>query len=385
MYDYAGGGRVYRDGILYKSDPSMHKYCNSSGTSAFGIGNDGNGNVACPGTYDEVVLGKKIRSADWIKLCFENQKTNQTLVEKHLDYAASQWEEINTPFEWNVTNAFAVTGMNGSNLFAGTRYAGVYRSIDNGENWTQVNSGLTSGDVRAFAVIGDRLFAGAQSGGVFVSTNNGASWNTASNGLPPYGSFRAFGVSGTSIFVGTYYNGIYRSTNSGASWTALDNNGLPVGCAVYAFAVDGVNIYAGTFGQGVYRSSDNGANWTPVNTGLSYHLYINSLAAIGRNIFVGTNSGGVFLSHDNGANWISVANGMTSTYINALVTSGTTLFAATDIGYPAGVFMTNDFGANWSPLNTGMYNNTAINALAVMSGRNVFASTTNGHIYRISP
>ncbi|MDD5675261.1 MAG: hypothetical protein PHC61_13915, partial [Chitinivibrionales bacterium] len=139
------------------------------------------------------------------------------------------WSQLTTPFDWDVTNAFAVSA---NNLFAGTQYAGVYRSTDNGANWAQVNTGLTNTAVMSLAMNGTNLFAGTQGGGVFLSTNNGASWASVSNGLPAYGSFRAFAISGATIFVGTYYQGIFLSTNNGASWSAT-TNGLPTGCAVY--------------------------------------------------------------------------------------------------------------------------------------------------------
>jgi hypothetical protein len=43
--------------------------------------------------------------------------------------------------------------VSGTDLFAGTtNAAGVFRSADNGANWTAVNNGLTGNNVYCFAV-----------------------------------------------------------------------------------------------------------------------------------------------------------------------------------------------------------------------------------------
>ena len=46
----------------------------------------------------------------------------------------------------------------GSNLFAGTVYNGIFRSTNNGENWTDVNIGLVSNDVTSFVVSGTNIY-----------------------------------------------------------------------------------------------------------------------------------------------------------------------------------------------------------------------------------
>ena len=65
---------------------------------------------------------------------------------------------------------------------------GVYRSTDNGDSWTLVNTGLTSTDVAALAIDGSTIFAGTQSmmgqgGGMFRSTDNGDTWTEQNNGF----------------------------------------------------------------------------------------------------------------------------------------------------------------------------------------------------------
>ena len=63
-------------------------------------------------------------------------------------------------------------------LFAGSYGDGVFRSSDNGDNWIQVNNGLTAPFLLSFtANSSGGIFAGTYfGGGVFRSADNGDSW-----------------------------------------------------------------------------------------------------------------------------------------------------------------------------------------------------------------
>jgi photosystem II stability/assembly factor-like uncharacterized protein len=72
-------------------------------------------------------------------------------------------------------------------LYAGTTYSGVYLSTNSGDNWTQVNSGLTHSIVNALAIDpGGYIFAGTSGGGVYRSTQSiVASAEDAISGILP--------------------------------------------------------------------------------------------------------------------------------------------------------------------------------------------------------
>jgi photosystem II stability/assembly factor-like uncharacterized protein len=67
-------------------------------------------------------------------------------------------------------------------IFAGTYGGGVYRSIDNGLNWTIANTGLTNGFISVLYANGATLFAGTLNG-IYRSTDNGVNWASISFGL----------------------------------------------------------------------------------------------------------------------------------------------------------------------------------------------------------
>jgi photosystem II stability/assembly factor-like uncharacterized protein len=61
-----------------------------------------------------------------------------------------------------------------SALFAATA-DGMFRSIDDGPNWTAANDGLSNKNVSDLVVSGSNIFAGTL-GRIFVTNNNGANW-----------------------------------------------------------------------------------------------------------------------------------------------------------------------------------------------------------------
>jgi hypothetical protein len=97
----------------------------------------------------------------------------------------------------------------GNNVFIGIYGGGIYLSTENGNNWTETDSGLTSKSVLALATSGNNIFAGTE-GGIFLSTNNGNNWNVKNDGLTNY-SVSPLVISGNNIFAGTWGDGIFRA------------------------------------------------------------------------------------------------------------------------------------------------------------------------------
>jgi ligand-binding sensor domain-containing protein len=188
-------------------------------------------------------------------------------------------------------NALAINSQ--GHIFAGTLYgsSGIFRSTDNGGNWTE--AGLPDNDLLCLAINsqGD-IFGGTYDNGAFRSTNNGASWIDINNGLTNHFVFSfAINASGH-IFAGTD-SGVFYSTDNGANWRQT-------GLSRYVITALAINsrghIFAGTAHSGVIRSTDNGVSWTQINSGLTdtdvWCLAINPQGQI----FAGTNGGGVFRS-----------------------------------------------------------------------------------------
>lgn len=154
-----------------------------------------------------------------------------------------------------------------------------------------------------------------------------------------------------------------------AQW--VPTNGPPGG-DVYSFTSVGANLFAGTYNNsnGVFLTTNSGSNWILVNSGLT-NTFVNTLIISGSNLYAGTD-GGVFRSTNNGLNWTSVNAGLTNLVIHSFAVNGTYLFAGTD----GGVFRSDNNGLNWTQVNSGLTNLT-VGCFAV-SGSNIFAGTYGG-------
>jgi photosystem II stability/assembly factor-like uncharacterized protein len=279
--------------------------------------------------------------------------------------ARAQWVQSSNGIADNYNiSCFAVIGQD---IYAGgTGFpGGVYRSTDDGSNWTFANNGLPGNSydyIISLAAIGTDLYMGTLDSGVYRSTDSGASWTAENTGLSN-ASVNSLANIGTTLFAGTMGDGIYRSVNNGASWTSA-NVGLtdPV---VNAIAVVGPNLFAGTPDSGIYRSTDNGANWTRENEGLS-NLDITTFAVRGMNLFAGTYAG-VYRSNDSGTNWTSASSGLPTSHIVALAVYGTTNLFVSDLGT---VWLSTNNGVSWTVL--PVYDNNILFSSLALMGTNLF-------------
>jgi photosystem II stability/assembly factor-like uncharacterized protein len=151
---------------------------------------------------------------------------------------------------------------------------GVFYSNDNGDNWELTN---WSNIVNNLAISpNDDIFISSYttSAGVHRSTDNGNNWTDAATGLTNTAindfAFNSMGY----IFVGTARpnGGVFISTDNGDNWTltgySTDDQSESV---VTALTVDHENdIFVGTFGYGIFHSNDNGESWSEINSGLPY-------------------------------------------------------------------------------------------------------------------
>ena len=147
--------------------------------------------------------------------------------------------------------------------------AGVFKSTDRGNNWTQINNGLNSLETNVLAVDpndSDVLYLGTDDDGIYKSINGGENWKK----LIPTASF---GV-GDIIVDPQNSNNVYMGT-------------------VDYFRLSESRGVLGDFG--VYKSTDGGTTWEEFNSGLN-HLGVFSLELSEENriLYAGTRAGGVY-------------------------------------------------------------------------------------------
>jgi photosystem II stability/assembly factor-like uncharacterized protein len=257
-----------------------------------------------------------------------------------------------------------------SYVFAGTS-AGIYRSTNNGENWTNVSSAFTE----CFAIKGMKIFAGTYKG-ILKSTDGGITWNN------PDPSFTAevqtLAVRDTEIYAGGA--GIFRSKDGGNSWTVIENGLQQFQYTIFGIAANNKRLFAATL-AGLVVSTDDGNNWSTTGSVVIPSLStMNCVAAQDSIVLVGS-SGGLFRSNDYGSD---------TSWTQVNVSSNTVLSLTTDSNYAyagtvSGARLSTDYGKTWSVINDGLPGNQiwsiAANNLKLIAGTmnsGVFFSSNNG-------
>jgi len=256
----------------------------------------------------------------------------------------AQWTKTNLP-----TTAFSLA-ISGDNIFAGTLSGGVFRSTNNGTNWTEINNGITIKQVWAIAALGNSIFAGTTNGGLFKSIDNGNTWIISNTGLPTTTIVRALAQFGTKLFATTTNSGVYVSLDNGSTW-AQHNNGI-VGLVARPLLTTETDLFVGVM-QKVYKYDNTNSKWLTASAGIPNNT-VTAIAQVKSNkdLFAAiSNSGsGVSKSSDNGTSWVVSDNGLPRVPVDALAAVGTNLFAANDYG----VYLSTNNGTSWSDVSAGM-------------------------------
>ena len=191
------------------------------------------------------------------------------------------WRNSDDGFVRDVHVSKLVIDPNNNNIFYATTQgeteytdkvgdgAGVFKSTDRGNNWTQINNGLNSLETNVLAVDpndSDVLYLGTDDDGIYKSINGGENWKK----LIPTASF---GVGDIIV-------------------DPQDSNNVYMGTVDY-FRLSESRGVLGDFG--VYKSTDGGTTWEEFNSGLN-HLGVFSLELSEENriLYAGTRAGGVY-------------------------------------------------------------------------------------------
>lgn len=289
---------------------------------------------------------------------------------------------------------------------------GVYRSKDRGENWQQINLGLSGAAVWTIRIAGNKVFAGS-SYGLDVCNIDGTSWTASDNGITEVPVYSILALtdkllisSGNGVlytkddghqwrttlrmdyhtnfndrvrkFVkapnGTLYagtaTGLYFSNDGGDSWLIY---GGSVGQQIYDVTFDNANNLLKATYDGVYKSTDEGMIWTKLNE--NDYLGVTTCLAVDadNHLFVGTHSG-IFETDDNGAHWENISgDSLNTTYFQKLIYRGNNLYAATS----KGVYAYDLLYHNWAKKDVGM-KSQYIQDLLFDSNNGLFAATYSG-------
>ena len=348
------------------------------------------------------------------------------------------WRQTNGPYGGKILTLYETT--NGV-LFAGTESAGVFRSTDNGNSWTQVNTGLLFGgrytDVTAMAEKGDKIYVNVWNA-LYFSTDIGNTWQRVPAIRIPDEIYNIVTLDDY-IYVSAFATGVWQSKD-GNSWTQI-NDGLgptlqgdllqnpqpliPVPSGV-GFGLSTMPVKLSSVGtkmlvaateKGFFRKMVNEDSWTPINStvvkhsdgehsdgvesennsqdkpGLKpsskqhsvYDLHVESFASIKHELYMYGKIGkewGIFRSNDGGASWMLITpeevKEKRSDTVQTIAVQGERLYAGNRNGL---IYLSEDMGDSWISFNDGVMHGDVLTVLPI-NDRTVFMGTSRNGVFR---
>jgi photosystem II stability/assembly factor-like uncharacterized protein len=219
----------------------------------------------------------------------------------------------------------------GSSVFVSTSFDGIYKSDDYGASWNSSGTGIPS-QVYTFGQDAGRILALTNGAigltpGLYHTVNNGTNWTEIPTGFASLMS--AFTNTTTDVYIGTWDGKIYYSNDNGANWQDK-SSGLP-NMKITSVLISGSALLAGTEGSGIFKSTDNGTTWSASNTGL-VNDYVYDLKEASGVIYAATWGNGVYASSDNGDSWISYSGGLGNMWVRTITPGTGKIFAGTEAG-----------------------------------------------------
>ena len=177
-------------------------------------------------------------------------------------------------------------------VWAATERAGVWRTVDGGESWTEQNEGLVYKHTLSLArhpATGE-LYVGTEPACIFRSTNGADSWTELETlrrlptrgdwtfpGPPFVAHVRGIGLSACdprTIFGAVEEGWLVRSTDGGESWINIKEGTEFDSHTVTVLPDDGKTVISAS-GHGLYRSADGGETFARSDAGIVHPYLIN--------------------------------------------------------------------------------------------------------------
>ena len=240
------------------------------------------------------------------------------------------------------------------------------RSMDGGLNWTILltGSGFSTPDYFYDVDIdpgnSNIIYLTAHEHGFYKSVNGGESFSAINTGVTDL-SARSFAIDSahTGLVYGAVWHGdgVYRTWNGGASWEK-SSSGLPLGVRVIRIYLDPFGrqqkrVFSCTYGNGLYSSDDFATSWVP--RGLAGQRIYDFVIADGnpQRWYAATENNGLFRSSSYGSSWNSIMANLRLTGITGFSELPGDPEALAGAVYGQGVFRITDSGETWEPMKEG--------------------------------
>lgn len=229
-------------------------------------------------------------------------------------------------------------------LYGTSEERGIYRTSDGGENWEKVlflTDSTAAIDVMINPLNTDIVYAamwerirrpwGRKYGGltsrIYRSIDGGDNWTQLTNGLPPDSEQNgriglAMSQSDPSILYASYttnpitnvFNGIYKSTDAGESWDLVVLNDIGNVFSSFGWFFGNIRVNPSNpddifcLGVPLFRSVNGGTQWNENTNGMHVDFHGLEFHPENPDLIVAGNDGGVYISRDGGVIWDFVDN-----------------------------------------------------------------------------
>ncbi len=302
-------------------------------------------------------------------------------------------------------------------------YEGLLKTVDGGQQWTAVDSGLPSTDIRALAIHpsdASKVWAGLMPDGIYKSTDGGITWQNDNSSSRVFsflfdpsdpevlyagglsaafkrisGVWTSFGPGlvasigdlvrhplDSATFYAASWRGLFKTTDA-HNWE-FRNEGI-IGSRIESLAMDSEipgKLYVGTWVNGMFTSINSGQTLTRHP---SFTLPFSSASTLAidpldsNKVWAGTWGIDVYRSIDRGVTWQSANLGeyfIKELTIDPLTTS--TIYAITSDG----VFKTTDTATTWSSIETGICDCSETGMVIDPRNPSTLYIATSGGIYK---
>jgi photosystem II stability/assembly factor-like uncharacterized protein len=274
---------------------------------------------------------------------------------------SSEPNKLGNVSDFSNMTCFAINPKSPSTMFAGTS-EGLFRTVDGGTTWTAcgtIPAQTTQPCVISIAIdpiTPTTLYVSTNGHGVFRSVNNGGSWKDINSDLTRNQICWQIAVdpkTPTTVYTVTQ-SYICRSMDSGATWTTLGKGSTLEGVSYFAidpltpttlYAIGYVNSFSRRV---ILRSVNGGSTWKAlsmhIDNAARVELVIGSKTS--STLYVRTDNS-VLLSTDRGDTWKAIGAGLANKTVNSIAIDPkipTTLYAGTK----SGLFRFTNSGTTWT-------------------------------------
>ena len=302
VYAVQANGSIF--GRMYRSTDAGQNFITTvvgnpaSGTNYFGYATNGTGTTG-QATYDMAMDVSPVNADDvYIAgiICWRSTNGGNSFI------ALTAWSLPNT-LGYNHADVHGLYWIN-STLYS-LSDGGIYKSVDFGDNWIDLSTGLGIRQFYRFAnsqTNASVITGGAQDNGSVARQASGTwvDWLGADGmeGLvSPTDHLKLWGTS---------QNGaLYRSTNGGNSYSGLGqpSSGQWV-TPIWIHPTNETILYGGW--TGVYKSLNSGSSWTNISSGvITTTLADIAVAPSDPNFIYASNGSTLYVTTNDGANWVT--------------------------------------------------------------------------------